>query len=684
MQHNHGLHTSSETTGNAAVPSVWTGTRALKTWVCGGFFLCGLLLTFTVPSADVSLGTIAVRPLLLSDLLYLLAIGAGGQVILKNGYRSLVRFSLDMNLLMSLAILGAAVVGLFVEGATLAFLFNIAELLEDFSVEKARRSIRELMTFAPDRATVIRDGEEKTVPVDEVEVGETIVVRPGQKIAMDGIVMEGESAVDESPITGESIPLDKFEGDRVYAGTLNKQGYLEVEVTTSASENTLQKIIELVEGAREKKTRRETFVERFSSVYTPVVFAGAILGLFVPPLLFGQAWMTAVHHSITLLVLACPCAFVIATPVAVVSAVTAAARNGVLIKGGRYLESMGEINAVAFDKTGTLTRGRLEITDVIPLSDNTRKDVLRCARGIEQKSEHPIADAIVNHAEEAGVPGRSADNFESITGKGVRAELDGTLHFAGKPGLFRGFDFDLEHVHHSSDRERIMDEARRICHREDCLNVIEETIPRLQNEGKTVILVSTETELEGIIAVADEVREEAAEAVRALKNLGLEKLVLISGDNQNTATAIANRIGIAEAHGELLPDEKVEMIESIRREHGPVAMVGDGVNDAPALATADVGVSMGVEGTDVAIESSDVALMSESLERLPYLYDLAVRSGSVIRQNIGASLGVKALLVVGVPVPFIPVTPALAILAGDAGMTAAVTTNATRLRHETV
>ncbi len=675
------VYPSSSRMGGRDLSSIWTGRRAVKTWLSGVFLFFGLLFYFLFPSGDVTVGTGIHGGILLSNLLFLGAVALGGQVILREGFYSLRDLEMDMNLLMSIAIIGAVGAGLFVEGAILAFLFNLAELLEDFSVEKARSSIRRLINFAPDHATVLRNNEEERIPVEALKVGDRIAIRPGDKIPMDGTVLTGESAVNEAPITGESIPVDKTAGDPVYAGTINEQGYLEVEVDRPSSENTIQKIIDLVEGARRKKTRKEKFVERFSEIYTPVVLVAAVVGLLVPPLLFGQEWHGAILNSITLVVLACPCALVISTPVSVVSAVTAAARNGVLIKGGQYLEQMGEIDAIAFDKTGTLTKSQLVITDVIPLNGMTREEVLRCARGLEQKSEHPIATAIVDHARDVGIGGKSSTNFQNISGKGVRAELEGTLHYAGKPGMFRDLGFDLEHVHHSSSNDRIMEEARRICHREDCLNVIEETIPRLQREGKTVVLVSTEKKLEGLIAIEDEVRDGAKETIKQLKVLGVEKVIMISGDNRKTARAIADRIGIDEAHGELLPDQKVEKLNELRDRYGTVAMVGDGVNDAPALATADVGIALGAEGTDAAIEAADIALMGDGLEKLPYLVSLSQRAGAVIRQNIWSSIVSKGVLMLCVPVPFVPVTPAVAILFGDAGMTAAITANATRLRN---
>ena len=393
--------------------------------------------------------------------------------------------------------------------------------------------------------------------------------------------------------------------------------------------------------------------------------------------MLGTTWSTAVVYGLTLLVLSCPCAFVISTPVSVVSGITSAAKNGVLIKGGSHLEAMGDVEVVAFDKTGTLTKGELTVTDVIPLNGNTEEDVLRCARGLEARSEHPIGDAIVAQADGRNVAGRAVDNFESITGKGVRADLDGTPHFAGKPGLFEELSFDLSHVHATTEGGVVTKTAQQLCDRNNCLDLLERTVPDLQSEGKTVVLVGTEDELEGVIAVADEVRPEAARTVARLKELGVERTVMLTGDNERTARAIAEQVGVDEFRAELLPDEKVEAVEELAATYDGVAMVGDGINDAPALATATVGVAMGAAGTDTALETADVALMGDDLAKLPYLYELAGDANGVIRQNIVASLVVKAGLAVAVPFNLVPIW--LAVLAGDAGMTVGVTGNAMRL-----
>ncbi|MCQ4334230.1 cadmium-translocating P-type ATPase [Natronomonas sp. F2-12] len=667
--------------------SIWASPRALKTWISGGFVALGLLFEFILTGQNIQIGSLLGTELLVADVLFLVAVASGGQEILRNGYYSARNLNLDIDFLMSVAILGALVASLafgealYFEAATLAFLFSVAELLERYSMDRARNSLRELMDLSPDEATVKRDDSTETVPVDEVAIGDIVVVKPGEKIPMDGTVVDGESAVNQAPITGESVPVDKTSGDEVYAGTINEEGYLEIEVISEAGDNTLSRIVEMVEDAQSNKTEREQFVERFSTYYTPVVVAFAILTTVGSPYVLGTTWPTAVVYGLTLLVLACPCAFVISTPVSVVSGITSAAKNGVLIKGGNHLEAMGAVEVVAFDKTGTLTKGELTVTDVVPLNENSEEDVLRCARGLEQRSEHPIGEAIVAEAGSMGVAGREIDDFESITGKGVRADLDGTPHFAGKPGLFEELGFDLSHVHATTDGGVVTRTARQMCDRNNCLDLLEETVPELQAEGKTVVLVGTEDELEGVIAVADEIRQEAKRTVTRLKQLGVSRTVMLTGDNERTARAIAEQVEVDEYQAELLPEEKVTAIEDLVAEYDGVAMVGDGINDAPALATATVGVAMGAAGTDTALETADIALMGDDLAKLPYLYELANDANGVIRQNIWSSLAVKAGLAVAVPFGYVPIW--LAVLAGDAGMTTAVTGNAMRLSRIT-
>jgi len=705
---------SSVEEGGTAVEtgSVWRSRRALKTWASAAFTLFGLLFQFLLPGFDGVLVSGAGLSVSLADAFYLAAVAAGGQAILRNGYYSLRNRNLDIDLLMSIAIVGALAASLFfgealyMEAATLAVLFSMAELLERYSMDKARNSLQELMELSPDRATVLRDtgasetpradgeavdGEEVVVPVDELEIGDVVVVEPGEKIPTDGEVVDGASAVNQAPITGESVPVDKTPGDEVFAGTVNEEGYLEVQVTAAAGEDTLSKVIELVEDAQGNKTEQEQFVERFASYYTPVVVTAAILTAAVPPLAFGLAAETWFVYGLTLVVLSCPCAFVISTPVTVVSGITSGAKNGVLVKGGNHLEAMGAVEAVTLDKTGTLTKGELTVTDVVPLNGNSEEDVLRCARGLESRSEHPIADAVVEEADTAGVEHAEVSAFESITGKGVRATLNEDVHYAGKPALFESLGFDLSHVHATTDGGVITPEARAQCERAGCLDLLSKTVPELQAEGKTVVLVgrvgqnptgsrtasgdaADEVEVEGLVAVADELRPDVAAMVDRLHELGVEHVAMLTGDNERTAGAIAAEVGVDEYRAELLPEEKVEAIEELDETYDGVAMVGDGVNDAPALAAATVGVAMGAAGTDTALETADIALMGDELSRLPYLYELSNQANRVIRQNIWASLGAKGLLALGVPFGLVPIWAA--VLVGDAGLTTAVTGNA--------
>ncbi|MFW6317369.1 MAG: heavy metal translocating P-type ATPase, partial [Halorubrum sp.] len=503
-----------ETAGDVAVapPSeVWTTPRAKKTWLGGVLVIAGLLFEFVLTAQNPAVASVLGVPLTLADVLFVGAVAAAGVPVVRGGYYSALNRSLDIDLLMGTAIVAATGIGYFVEAATPAVLFSAAELLEDYAMDRARDSLRELMELSPDEATVRRDGVETTVPTDDVGIGEVVIVRPGEKIPLDGTVVDGRSAVDESPITGESVPVDKAAGDEVYAGSINAEGYLEIEVASIAGDSTLSRIIEMVQVAQEKRTEKEQFVDRFAGYYTPTVVVLAILTAAIPPLLIaGSAtfgiggyelvlpgdWRTWFVRGLTLLVIACPCAFVISTPVSVVSGITSAAKNGVLIKGGNHLEAMGEVDAIALDKTGTLTRGELAVTDVVSLGTVAEEEVLRYAAALERRSEHPIASAIRDHAGAVGVDEPFADlaDFESLTGKGVRADLDGTTYYAGKPALFERLGFDLSHAHVKTDGGATAESTSQKrppedCEREDCTDLRDETIRRLQNEGKTVVLV---------------------------------------------------------------------------------------------------------------------------------------------------------------------------------------------------
>jgi len=641
---------------------VWTSRRGVLTWVGAFFLVVGLTVEFVTTGLNATL--VGSAELTVADAAFLAAVAVSGLPVVGAGYVSARSLSLDIDLLMGTAIVAATGVGLYVEAATLAALFSAAELLESYAMDRTRDSLRELVELAPEEATVVRDGEETTVSAEDVEVGDTVVVRPGEKIPVDGVVVEGGSAVDESPITGESVPVDKSEGDEVFAGTLNESGYVEFEATTDASGTTLARVIELVRDASSNETEKEQFVDRFAGYYTPVVVALAALTASVPPLVLGWDALTWFVRGLTLLVIACPCAFVISTPVSVASGVTSAAKNGVLVKGGNHLEAMGGVGAVAFDKTGTLTKGELAVTDVAPVGGTGRDELLRRAAAVESRSEHPIGEAVVEEGEGEGIEAYEASEFENITGEGVRAVVDGKVHYAGKPALFDGLGHDTVADGGGAESAERSEKARRVAE-------------RLRDEGKTVVVVGTDDALLGVIGVADEVRPDARLAVENLHRLGVRPLVMLTGDNEGAARAVAEEVGVDDYRAGLLPEEKVDAVEALREEHGDVAMVGDGVNDAPALAAATVGVAMGAAGTDTAIETADTALMGDGIGKVPYLYALSREANAVIRQNVWSSLGVKALLALGVPFGY--VTVAVAVVVGDMGMSLGVTGNAMRL-----
>lgn len=629
----------------------WHDPELVLTALSGSLLTGGLAISLFSP--DPILLWVAAKPLPLSAIFYLGSILAGGYYTLRRGWAAARARSLDIDFLVSLALLGAVGIGEFFEAASLAFLFSVAEILEDRAADRARVSLKKLMELAPDEARVRRDGREELLPVEEVGIGDLILVKPGERIGMDGVVKQGSSNVNQAPITGESLPVAKGEGDRVFAGTINIDGFLEIQVTTLAQHSTLAKIIRLVEEAEAEKAPTAQFVERFARYYTPAVVGVALAVAIVPPLFFAQAFTVWFLKAITLLVIACPCALVISTPVSVISAITGAAGGGVLIKGGLHLENMGRVQAIAFDKTGTLTRGEPQATDVISLNDHSKEDVLRIAAALEQRSEHPLAEAIVRAAEELQLKlEENVGDFQALTGRGVRAKLNGQVYYVGKPALFESFLSP------------------------DQLKLGEVQINRLQEEGKTAVLVGNETELWGIIALADRPRPGAREAIQRIRELGLAP-VMLTGDNERTARAIAQELGIADFRAELLPEEKVEEIKRLIGKYGTVAMVGDGVNDAPALAMATVGIAMGAAGTDAALETADIALMADDLAKLSYLIKLSRKARLVIRQNIWAAISIKFSLGAGV-FPGL-VTLALAVLIGDMGATLGVTGNALRL-----
>ena len=638
----------------AAEPDVspWRGPEARLVYVSGALLALGL-------------GTRAPQWLVAEPLPWVVALGTvllvasaavGVARFFRKGLRALRRLELDMHFLMTAAILGALVIGEYVEDASIAFLFGLAELLEDHAVVRARRSLQALVDLAPPTARVVRAGTELDVPAGDVAVGEVVRVRPGERVPVDGVVSEGRSWVDQSPITGEPMPVEKSPGAEVYAGSGNQGGYLEVRTSKAAADTTLAHILHLVEEAESSRAPTQRFVERFARIYTPAVTILAVLVMVVPPLFLGGAFTTWFIRGLTLLVISCPCALVISTPVTVVSGITSAARNGVLIKGGTYLEALGEIEVVAFDKTGTLTAGRADVTDVVASpsfsgagSDSPERRLIGLAAALEARSEHPIADAIRRKARTLGVSSfeGSVSEFEALPGLGARARLNGRLVQIGRAELFAE------------------------------LGGFADVIERLSADGKTAVCVGTEREVFGVIAVRDLERRAARRAIAELRRQGVRRIVMLTGDRRAAAEAVGRELGVDEVYAELLPAEKAEIVRRLQREAGAVAMVGDGVNDAPALAAATVGIAMGAAGSDAALETAHVALMGDDIEKLPYLFHLSRVARQVLRQNVFASILLKASLAVGVFPGWVSLITA--VLVGDMGASLGVTANALRL-----
>jgi len=582
-----------------------------------------------------------------AEILFLVTAAISGYSIVKEGLSSLIfRKKLSIDFLIMIAAVGSFFIGHGEEGAAVIFLFYVAEFLESYAAERARKSIASLMELAPEVATVKRNGEEVKIPVSEVEVNEVIVIRPGEKIPLDGQVIRGASTVNQAPITGESVPVTKEIGDVVYAGTINNEGFLEVKVTKRSDETMLSKIVKLVEEAQRIKSPTEKFIDRFSKYYTPSVIFLALCVATVPTFVFGLPFNEWLYKALVLLVVSCPCALAISTPVAMVSGITSAARNGVLIKGSAYVEEVNRIKVFAFDKTGTLTEGRLEVTDVVSLG-RPEEEILCIAASLETMSEHPIAKAIVEKIDKEAML-KDIKDFRAIAGKGVMGKINGETYYVGSRRLFKELSADYP----------------------------EEESWKLEKEGKTVIFVGNEKGVIGLIVVMDKIRDSTIPTMAELRRKGI-KTVMITGDNERTAKAIAERIGIAEYRAELLPEDKVNIIEELSKEYGHVAMVGDGVNDAPALARASVGIAMGAIGSDVSLETADIALMQDDLSKIPYLIELSKRTLEIVKENVLASILIKGSFAVLV-FPGL-VTLWLAVAIGDMGLSLAVILNAMRL-----
>jgi Cd2+/Zn2+-exporting ATPase len=636
--------------------------RSMLTLASGGALLAGWSVHL-VRGGDLLAALGGADPPRVTSALYLLAVALGVVPLVGRALAALRGMRPDMNLLMAIAITGALFLGEWFEAGTVAFLFSLSLLLEAWSVGRAQRAVAALLDLSPREALVLHAGElhgpgdqvsadahGHRVPSGEVAVGSVVLVRPGERVPLDGEIIAGQSDLDESPITGESRAVSKGPGDPVFAGTINGAGALEMQTTRAASDTTLARIVRLIGEAHGRRSPSERFVERFALIYTPVVMVLTLGACFGPPLLADASWADSFYNALVLLVIACPCALVISTPVSVVCALASAARAGVLIKGGRFIEEPSRVRCLAFDKTGTLTSGRPSVVEVIPFDEHDEQDVLSIAAAIEARSNHPLADAIVRAARQANYPKLAARDVQAVHGRGAEAFIDDKHYWIGSHRLLeeRGQETPEQH----------------------------QRLTEFEAEGNTVVILGTDAHVCGLIVLRDDPREGAADAVAALRREGIGRLVMLTGDNRGTAAAIGARLGIDDIRHGLLPEDKLEAIEELVASERHVAMVGDGVNDTPALARADIGIAMGGAGTDVAIETADIVIMGDDLSRLPWLVRHSRRTLAVIRQNIVASLAIKAIFI---GLAFAGWATLWGAIAADMGVSLAVVGNALRL-----
>jgi Cd2+/Zn2+-exporting ATPase len=585
--------------------------------------------------------------------LAVIAYAAGGYFGLRAGINDLLKLHINVDLLMILAASGAALIGSWAEGATLLFLFSLSNLLQNFALDRSRNAIRKLLDLRPTTALVRRDDKEEVVQIEDLVIDDVVIVKPGERIGVDGVVVTGQSAVDQSSITGESIPVEKEVGDKVFAGTVNQHGSLDVRVSKLAADSMLSKIIQMVEEAQARRAPTQRFIDTFEQYYALAIIAAVSLFIAIPTLMLGRNFPGVFYRAMVLLVVASPCALVISTPASILSAIADAARKGILFKGGAYLENLAGIKGVAFDKTGTLTYGKPMVTDVVPVNDHTEDQLLALAASVEERSEHPIAKAVVAAAEARGLEVAEATDFQAYPGMGISATVDGTHLLVGSPRLM--------------EQENITVQAS-----------LAAELARLENEGKTVLLVHNH-ECLGAIAVADQVRPEAREAVAALRKAGVERVIMLTGDNEAVAGAIAAEAGLDGCHAGLMPQDKVDLLQKLEADYGPVAMVGDGVNDAPALATASIGIAMGAAGTDVALETADVVLMTDDLGKISYAIELSKKARRIVWQNIAFSLSVIVVLISAALGAFGQTIPLPLGVVGHEGSTVLVVFNGLRL-----
>jgi Cd2+/Zn2+-exporting ATPase len=615
-----------------------------------GFF-CHAILQGDIKAALGTEGLISGGSVPISAIcLYLISTLTGAWPILPKAWLAAKRLRPDMNLLMTLAVMGAMIINEWFEAATVAFLFAVSLALESWSVGRARSAVAKLLDLVPPIARLKgASGIDTEVTLESVVVGDIFKVKPGERIPLDGRIVQGSSSINQAPITGESLPAQKEIGDDVFAGTINGDGSLEIESSKPSGETTLSHIIRMVAEAQTRRGKSEQWVETFARIYTPVVLAVAVAVVLIPPLFLGGAWQEWMYRALVLLVIGCPCALVISTPVSIVAALAASAHQGVLVKGGIAMETVGRIKALALDKTGTLTEGKLKVTQVVPMDGHSEPEVLTLAASLDINSDHPLARAIVAHAN-GKVELSPVEEFRIIQGKGAFGKIHGKNYWIGSHRYLEESGLEVPEIH------------RRL--------------ELLSNQGHSVVALGTDRKLLGFLVLADTVRPEAGRILGELRSLGIRSIIMLTGDNSGTAYAISKSLGIDEVHAELLPEDKVKAMETLATKFGLVAMVGDGVNDAPALARATLGIAMGAAGSDAAIETADIALMSDDLSKLPWVIRHSRKTMAIIRQNIAFSLGVKAIFVA---LTFLGTASLWAAIAADMGASLLVIFNALRL-----
>ncbi len=592
---------------------------------------------------------LSVNSIVVTAIFMISALIAGFEIAIL-AYNSLIKkHTVGPSMLMCIACIASFMIGHPEEGAAVTFLYYIAEFLEDYAEHRANRSIKSLVEITPETARIKVNGAEELKNVDEVNVGDIVIVKPGDKVPLDGNVISGSSSVNQASITGESVPVLKEVGDEVFSGTVNEDGYLEVIVTKKAKDSVISKIVTLVKRSQLNRSETETLVEKIAKYYTPAMMIAAALVAFIPPLLFGQNLVDWIYRALSLLVISCPCAFLISTPVGMVSAITSATRNGVLIKGSTYVEEMRNIKSVIFDKTGTLTEGELELSDIELLCDDySKEDIIKIAASLEHQSSHPIAQAIINYADKNDIEFSEINEFKNVPGKGIVGIIDNKKYYAANESLIEGSVFEISY----------------------------EDINKYSNDGKTIIFIGNESKVLAFITVSDKIRPNAANVIDNLNKQGIQTIML-TGDNKLAAHKVADDIGIKYVFSNLLPEDKLDILDTIRNKFGDVSMVGDGINDAPALARANIGIAMGAVGSDVAIETADVALMQDDISKLPYLFSLSYKTMSIIKYNISFAIAIKLLCVI--LAIFGIITLMMSVGFGDLGLTLLVILNSLRI-----